>query len=79
MAFLTLDKKGQPTLADEVRSELVPAALIPKDQLWFDHPEMRAQVARAEEEFAEGRSTRTETPEQAQAFLDRLKADSADR
>jgi hypothetical protein len=43
------------------------------DQLWFHHPEMQTQVARAEEDFASGRATRTETPEQAQAFLDSLK------
>jgi|SRR5271169_572188 len=53
--------------------ELVPAALVPKDQLWFYHPEMQARIAQAEREFAEGRSTRTETPKEAQAFLDNLK------
>ncbi len=53
--------------------ELVPATLIPNDQLWFHHPEMRARVARAEKDFAEGRATRTETPDEAQAFLDSLK------
>jgi hypothetical protein len=46
---------------------------VPKDQLWFCHPEMQARVARAEEDFASGRATHTETPEQAQAFLDGLK------
>ncbi|HEX7185661.1 MAG TPA: AbrB/MazE/SpoVT family DNA-binding domain-containing protein [Thermoanaerobaculia bacterium] len=53
--------------------ELVPATLVPNDQLWFHHPEMQARVARAESDFAEGRSTKTETPEEAQAFLDSLK------
>lgn len=53
--------------------ELVPATLVPKDQLWFHHPEMQSRVADAEKELAEGRSTRTETPEEAQAFLDSLK------
>lgn len=53
--------------------ELVPATLVPNDQLWFHHAEMQARVTRAEEDFAQGRSTRTETPEEAQAFLDRLK------
>lgn len=43
------------------------------DQLWFDHPEMRARIARAEDDFERGRSIRTETPEQAQALLDGLK------
>lgn len=53
--------------------ELVPATLVPSDQLWFHHPEMQARLTQAEEDFAQGRSTRTETPEEAQEFLDSLK------
>jgi hypothetical protein len=49
---------------------------IPKDQRWFYHPEMQARIARAEEDFATGRFTRTNTPEEAQAFLDGLKKKS---
>lgn len=54
--------------------ELVPAALVPKDQIWFHHPEVGRRVEEAEADFREGRSTRAETPEEAQAFLDSLKA-----
>jgi prevent-host-death family protein len=39
----------------------------------YEAPEMQARIRRAEEEIASGRSTRTETPDQAQAFLDSLK------
>jgi len=53
--------------------ELVPAAIVPKDQLWFHHPEMERRVAEAETDFREGRSTSTSTVEEAQAHLDRLK------
>lgn len=53
--------------------ELVPATLVPKDQLWFHHPDMQARVAQAEKDFSEGRSTRTQTLEEAQALLDSLK------
>jgi bifunctional DNA-binding transcriptional regulator/antitoxin component of YhaV-PrlF toxin-antitoxin module len=53
--------------------ELVPAALVPKDQIWFHHPEMQARVAEAEADFRAARFTRTETPDEAQAHLDRLK------
>jgi len=53
--------------------ELVPASLVPRDQLWFHHPEMQARVARAEADFVEDRSTRTATPKAARALLDRLK------
>lgn len=53
--------------------ELVPASLVPNDQLWFYHPEMQARVARAEADFAAGRSTTTRTLQEAQDFLDSLK------
>jgi hypothetical protein len=53
--------------------ELVPAALIPKDQLWFYHPEMRQRIRRAESSLAAGRVTKTRTVEEAQTFLDSLK------
>jgi bifunctional DNA-binding transcriptional regulator/antitoxin component of YhaV-PrlF toxin-antitoxin module len=53
--------------------ELVPATLIPKDQIWFHHPEMQARLSEAEADFREGRFTRTETVDEAQAHLDRLK------
>lgn len=56
--------------------ELVPASLVPRDQLWFHHPEVRERVTEAEDDFTAGRSTRTETPEEAQAFLDALKEPS---
>jgi bifunctional DNA-binding transcriptional regulator/antitoxin component of YhaV-PrlF toxin-antitoxin module len=55
--------------------ELVPAVLVPRDQFWFHHPEMQQRIGEAEADFREGRSTRTDTPEEAQAFLDRLKQD----
>lgn len=34
--------------------ELVPATLVPKDQLWFHHPEMQARIKRAESNLTEG-------------------------
>lgn len=56
--------------------ELIPATLVPTDQLWFYHPEMQTRVAQAESDLAKGRSTRTRTPEEAQALLDSLKQES---
>ena len=38
--------------------ELVPAALVPKDQRWFNHPEMQKRVRAAEAEIAGGRARR---------------------
>lgn len=42
--------------------QLVPAALVPKDQLWFHHPEMKARVAEAEASFTTGRSDHRDQP-----------------
>ena len=65
--FLLLERTDRGTF------ELVPATLVPNDQLWFHQPEVQARIRRAEEEIASGRSTRTGTPAQAQGFLDSLK------
>lgn len=53
--------------------ELVPAALVPRDQLWAHHPEMRERIQEAESDFRAGRSARTKTPDDAQRYLDSLK------
>jgi AbrB family looped-hinge helix DNA binding protein len=65
--FLLLERTDRGTY------ELVPATLVPNDQLWFHHPEMQNRLRRAEEEIASGRSTGTQTPAEAQDFLDSLK------
>jgi len=71
--FLLLERTDRGTY------ELVPATLIPNDQLYFHHPEMQDRVRRAEEEIASGRSTRTGNPDEAQAFLDSLKKEPRQR
>jgi AbrB family looped-hinge helix DNA binding protein len=53
--------------------ELVPAALVPRDQLWFHHPEMRGRIRRSEDDIAAGRVTTTRSAEEAKALLDSLK------
>ncbi len=53
--------------------ELVPAQLVPRDQLWFHHPQMQARIAQAEADYAKGCVARSRGPRQAQAFLDGLK------
>lgn len=65
--FILLERTERGTF------ELVPATLVPNDQLWFHHRDMQARIARAEEDFAEGRSVRTSSPKEAQGFLDSLK------
>jgi bifunctional DNA-binding transcriptional regulator/antitoxin component of YhaV-PrlF toxin-antitoxin module len=66
-ALVILEKTARGTY------ELVPAALVPRDQLWVHHPEMRERIEEAESDFRAGRSTRADTPEDAQRYLDSLK------
>jgi bifunctional DNA-binding transcriptional regulator/antitoxin component of YhaV-PrlF toxin-antitoxin module len=66
-AFVILEKTARGTY------ELVPAALVPRDQLWVHHPEMRERIEEAESDFRAGRSTRANTPEEVQQYLDSLK------
>lgn len=54
--------------------ELIPSVSVPVDQLWFHSDEIKARVARAEEDFRTGRSTRTEGLDETQRFLDSLKS-----
>lgn len=54
--------------------ELVPTAMIPQDQLWFHTKEIQSRIARAEDDFRSGRSTKTHGEEETQAFLDSLKS-----
>ena len=54
--------------------ELVPAALVPRDQLWFHHPAMQRRVRRAEADVAAGRTKVTRTPAEARALLRTFKA-----
>lgn len=42
------------------------------DWHWFDHPEMQARIAEAEEDRRVGRVTRVDTPEAFEAYLNSL-------
>ncbi len=53
--------------------ELVPAALVPRDQLWFHSPEVSRRVMRAEADLAAGRATRVTSADEARRLLDGLK------
>jgi len=65
--FVLLEKTERGTY------ELVPAALVPRDQLWFHHPEMRRRIRRAESDLADGRTKVTRTVAEAQALLESFK------
>ena len=55
--------------------EPVPAELVPRDQLWFYHPEMQARVREAEADISSGRTHRVSSEE----FLRRLESWSAEK
>jgi AbrB family looped-hinge helix DNA binding protein len=65
--FVLLEKTERGTY------ELVPAALVPRDQLWFHHPEMQDRIRKAEADVVEGRTRVTRSAAGAQALLDGLK------
>lgn len=70
------DEDGNLVLLEKTERgtfELVPAALVPRDQLWVQEPGMQARLAEAEADIRQGRTTRTTSPDEAQAHLDRLK------
>jgi AbrB family looped-hinge helix DNA binding protein len=54
--------------------ELVPAALVPRDQLWFHHPDMQRRIRGAEADLAGGRVKVTHSADEAQALLDGFKS-----
>lgn len=62
--FVLLEKTERGTY------ELVPASLVPRDQLWFHHPQIQERMRKAEADLAEGRTTRTTTVAEAQVLLD---------
>ena len=65
--FVLLEKTERGTF------ELVPAALVPRDQLWFHHPAMQRRMRKAEADVADGRTRVTRTVAGAQTLLDTFK------
>jgi len=46
---------------------------VPRDQLWFHHPEMLRRIRSAEADLAAGRTKVTHSAEEVQALLDSFK------
>lgn len=65
--FVLLERTARGTY------ELVPAALVPRDQLWFHDPKVQRRIRAAEADLTEGRATVTHSVEEAQALLDSFK------
>ena len=66
-------------MTDNGTAELIPVALVPKDQLWFAHPEIQARVTEALEDIESGRATEVRTASELRAHLKRLKSESPSR
>lgn len=63
----------QIILTESGTAEIVPAALVPRDQVWFAHPEMQARLAEAHEDIVAGRTTRVAKRADVRARLNRLR------
>jgi len=44
-------------LGDNGTAEIIAASLVPRDQVWFLHPEMQERIAEAHGDIARGRTT----------------------
>jgi hypothetical protein len=62
-----------PLLAYRSGDLRVPAALVPRDQLWFHHPQMQRRIREAEAALVAGRVEKTRSAKAAQALLDARK------
>ena len=50
-------------------AELVPLALIPRDQVWFAHSEMQERISEALSDIRAGRTTRVSKKSEVRAHL----------
>lgn len=60
-------------LTENGTAQLVPLALIPRDQIWFAHAEMQARITEALEDIAAGRTTRIGKRSEVRPSLNKLK------
>jgi AbrB family looped-hinge helix DNA binding protein len=54
-------------------AELVPLALIPRDQVWFAHSEMQERISAALKDVSAGRTTRMSKRSDVRPSLNKLK------
>jgi len=65
------DELGVELSADGT-AELIPLALIPRDQVWFAHPEMQGRISEALGDIRAGRTTRISASSDLRAHLGSL-------
>jgi antitoxin MazE len=66
------DELGVELSADGT-AQLVPLALIPRDQIWFAHSEMQERIGEALNDIRAGRTTRMTKRSDVRTSLNRLK------
>jgi bifunctional DNA-binding transcriptional regulator/antitoxin component of YhaV-PrlF toxin-antitoxin module len=60
-------------------AEIVPAAVVPRSQVWFFHAEVQQRMAEAHADIAAGRTTSIHNAAELRAHLSRLKKPRASR
>ena len=54
-------------------AELVPLAIIPRDQVWFAHPDVQERISEALDDIIHGRTTRIAKRSDVRPSLEKLK------
>ena len=62
-----------PEITDHGTLELVPVALVPRDQVWFTHPEVQQRMAEAHADIAAGRTTQVTSRDEMKTALRKLR------
>lgn len=60
-------------LSEDAKATLVSAAVLPKDQVWFTHPDVQARLAEAHDDIAAGRTVGVESQGELREQLRALK------
>ena len=54
-------------------AQMIPVALVPRDQVWFSHPDARARISEAHDDIAADRTTTVRSKAELKAHLAKLK------
>jgi bifunctional DNA-binding transcriptional regulator/antitoxin component of YhaV-PrlF toxin-antitoxin module len=60
-------------LGENGTAEIIAASLVPRDQVWFLHPEMQHRIAEAHDDVAAGRTTAVTGAAALHGHLERTK------
>jgi AbrB family looped-hinge helix DNA binding protein len=66
-------------LGDDGTVAMIPAALVPRRQIWFLHDEVQRRLAEAHEDMRAGRTTRVQSSSALRAHLARVRSRTSRR